>query len=79
MKSEAMNQFLADVMSGRYNRRDLFRRAAALGLGATAATSLINHVGAQDATPSALTGDLEVFSWWTSPGEHPALEALFAA
>ena len=79
MKSEAMNQFVADVMSGRHNRRDLFRRAAALGISATVAGGLINRAAAQDATPSALTGDLEVFSWWTSPGEHPALEALFTA
>ena len=63
MKSEAMNQFVADVMSGRHNRRDLFRRAAALGISATVAGGLINRAAAQDATPSALTGDLEVFSW----------------
>ena len=37
MKSEAMNLFVADVMSGRHNRRDLFRRAAALGISATVA------------------------------------------
>ena len=24
-------------------------------------------------------GSLEVFSWWTSPGEAPALQALFDA
>jgi len=79
VKSEAMNQFVADVMSGGHSRRDLFKRAAALGLSATAVTALIQRAAAQDASPAAsdLTGSLEIFSWWTSPGEAPALEALF--
>ena len=80
MKSDAMSLFVADVMSGRHNRRDLFRRAAALGIGASTAGALIQRAAAQDASPAAsdLTGSVEIFSWWTSPGEHPALEALFA-
>ncbi|MDQ2683282.1 MAG: extracellular solute-binding protein [Chloroflexota bacterium] len=80
MKSDAIGTFMAAVASGRHSRRDLFRQAAALGLSATAASALIQRAGAQDASPAAsdLTGDLEIFSWWTSPGEAPALEALFA-
>jgi glucose/mannose transport system substrate-binding protein len=79
VKSDALHSFVADAMSGRLSRREMFARAAALGLSATAASSLVDLAAAQDATPSSLTGKLEVFSWWTSPGEHPALEALFAA
>ena len=79
MKSEAMDQFVADGISGTQNRRDLFKRAAALGLSATVATRFIDGASAQEASPAAsdLTGSLEIFSWWTSPGEAPALEALF--
>jgi len=29
-------------------------------------------------TPSGLTGELEIFSWWTTGGEAAGLEALFA-
>ena len=71
MKSDALNSFVSDAMSGRHSRRELFKQAAALGIGATAAGALINRAAAQG------TGSLEIFSWWTSPGEAPALEALF--
>jgi glucose/mannose transport system substrate-binding protein len=37
---------------------------------------LVLGVSAQD---ESVTGDLEVFSWWTSGGEAAALDALFAA
>ncbi len=67
---------LAAGLSGRASRRTLLRGAAALGLAAPMA-SVLGRAGAAQGTPA--TGDLEVFSWWTSPGEAPALEALFAA
>ena len=81
MKSDALNSFVVEVVSGRHSRRELLQRAAALGIGATAAAGFIDSASAQDTgTPSAGgTGSLEVFSWWTSEGEHPALVALFDA
>jgi glucose/mannose transport system substrate-binding protein len=36
-------------------------------------------LGAVSAQDESVTGDLEVFSWWTSGGEAAALDALFAA
>ena len=72
MKLDALNAFIAEAVSGTHNRRDLMKRAAALGIGATAAASFLTHV---ESTLAA--GQLEVFSWWTSEGEHPALVALF--
>src|SRR6187200_83782 len=38
-------------------------------------------VAAQDATPAGGTPEdqLEIFSWWTTGGEHAGLEQLFAA
>ena len=74
MKSDAFNSFVADVVSGTHSRRDLMKRAAALGIGATAAAGFLTQIESVRAA-----GNLEVFSWWTSEGEHPALEALFAA
>ncbi|HQY30158.1 MAG TPA: ABC transporter substrate-binding protein [Thermomicrobiales bacterium] len=72
MKSDALNSFVADVVSGSHSRRDLMKKAAALGIGAAAAGTFIAHVESASAA-----GQLEVFSWWTSEGEHPALVALF--
>ena len=61
------------VMTSRASRRGVLKGGAALGLGAVSLGSLGAHRGfAQEEG-----GTLEVFSWWTSPGEAPALQALF--
>ncbi|MCA9862065.1 MAG: extracellular solute-binding protein [Thermomicrobiales bacterium] len=58
----------------RASRRGMLKGGAALGLGALGLGSLARGTTfAQDET------QLEVFSWWTSPGEAPALQALFDA
>jgi glucose/mannose transport system substrate-binding protein len=63
------------AMTSRASRRGVLKGGAALGLGAMSLGSLGPHrVSAQDDG-----GTLEVFSWWTSPGEAPALQALFDA
>ena len=74
MKSEALNTFVAEAISGRHSRRELFKRAAALGIGASAAAGFLTSLESARAA-----GKLEIFSWWTSEGEHPALVALFDA
>ncbi len=76
---DGLIQVIAQHMSGPVSRRALLQRAAALGLGASVAglASRTAPVTAQG-TPAA-AGSLEVFSWWTSPGEAPALQALFDA
>jgi glucose/mannose transport system substrate-binding protein len=61
-------------LSHRASRRGILKGSAALGLGALSTGPLANRLAAaQDA------GSLEIFSWWTSPGEAPALQALFNA
>ncbi|HEY8447721.1 MAG TPA: ABC transporter substrate-binding protein [Thermomicrobiales bacterium] len=76
---EAVNSLVMDVLHGRLSRRDVMKRAAAIGLSASTIGMLmrISEAAAQG-TPAA-GGSLEVFSWWTSPGEAPALQALFDA
>lgn len=74
MKSETFDAFVADVFSGSHSRRDLLKRAAALGIGASAAAGFLTTIESARAA-----GSLEIFSWWTSEGEHPALVALFDA
>lgn len=65
---------LTKALGSRASRRGIMKGGAALGLGALAMGPLGSRLaGAQDA------GSLEVFSWWTSPGEAPALQALFDA
>lgn len=65
---------LSKLLSARATRRGTLKGGAALGLGALAARGLGSQFAvAQDAN------SLEVFSWWTSPGEAPALQALFDA
>lgn len=65
---------LSKLLSSRASRRTTLKGGAALGLGALAARGLGHSLAAaQDAN------SLEVFSWWTSPGEAPALQALFDA
>lgn len=62
------------LMTSRASRRGILTGGAALGLGATSLGQLGTHLAsAQEG------GTLEVFSWWTSPGEAPALQALFDA
>jgi glucose/mannose transport system substrate-binding protein len=52
----------------------MLKGSAALGISALGLGSLTREMTfAQDET------QLEVFSWWTSPGEAPALQALFDA
>ena len=58
----------------RASRRGVLKGGAALGLGSLASGPLASRgVAAQG------DNQLEVFSWWTSPGEAPALQALFDA
>lgn len=65
---------LSKLLSSRTSRRGTLKGGAALGLGALASRGLGHQfAAAQDAN------SLEVFSWWTSPGEAPALQALFDA
>ena len=65
---------LTNAFASRASRRGVLKGGAALGLGSLSLGSLgSNLAAAQDA------GSLEVFSWWTSPGEAPALQALFDA
>lgn len=65
---------LAKVFASRASRRGVMKGGAALGLGALSLGPLGSRL-------AAAQGDnqLEVFSWWTSPGEAPALQALFDA
>ncbi len=72
---DTVNDLLAATLSGRLSRREALKRAAALGLSAPMLGLLLRtrSAAAQGA------GNLEIFSWWTSPGEAPALEKLFEA
>lgn len=64
---------VAKTLAARASRRGILKGAAALGfVGLAAGRAGRVPVGAQE-------GQLEVFSWWTSPGEAPALQALFDA
>lgn len=63
---------VSQALSARKSRRFVMQgAAAAAALAATARFGAL-PVGAQE-------DQLEVFSWWTSPGEAPALQALFDA
>ncbi|MBA3415170.1 MAG: carbohydrate ABC transporter substrate-binding protein [Chloroflexia bacterium] len=70
---------LRTKLGGRASRRNVLKGSAAVGAGALGVGRLGGFAAAQDASPTAAaaTGGLEVFSWWTSPGEAPALQALF--
>jgi trehalose/maltose transport system substrate-binding protein len=63
---EDVNELLAESLSGRTSRRDILKRAAALGLSAPLVGVLMSAHGAsaQDATPA---GTAEVGSWITQP------------
>jgi glucose/mannose transport system substrate-binding protein len=63
---------LMHAFSSRATRRRVLKGSAALGVGSVFAGPLGGRLAAaQDA------GKLEVFSWWTSPGEAKALQSLF--
>jgi glucose/mannose transport system substrate-binding protein len=65
---------LRKTLASRASRRGVLKGGAAAGLGALSLGPIGTRLAAaQDA------GSLEVFSWWTSPGEAPALQALFDA
>ena len=62
------------AMRTRASRRGVLKGGAAVGVGAMALGTLGSRLAAaQDGST------LEVFSWWTSPGEAPALQSLFDA
>lgn len=56
------------------SRRDVMQGAAALGIGALGLRPWESRMAAAQEANS-----LEVFSWWTSPGEAAALQTLFDA
>jgi len=60
--------------TSRASRREVLKGGAALGFGALALGPLTSRLAAAKGEDS-----LEVFSWWTSPGESKALQALFDA
>ena len=69
-------------MKARQDRRfSLNRRAFAGGSAAVLATAPWMRAGAQGATPAPAGGEgepeLEIFSWWTNPGEADGLQQLF--
>ena len=71
-RSTGIHDLVTATLAGRLSRREAIKRASALGVGATAFMAMARgQVAAQAST------ELEIFSWWTSPGEAPALEALF--
>ena len=69
-------------MSARWSRREFVKRAgtaagvAAFGAGAI---DILEACGQQSAQPVGgnLTGNLEIFSWWTAGGEADGLNELF--
>lgn len=63
-------------LTNRATRRTVLKGATAVGAGSLGLGRLGGVAAAQDAAGEA---QLEVFSWWTSPGEAPALQALFDA
>ena len=60
------------VLASRASRRGVLKGGAALGLGSLALGPLALRGAAAQGEDT-----LEVFSWWTSPGEAKALQALF--
>jgi glucose/mannose transport system substrate-binding protein len=65
---------MTKAMMSHASRRGVLKGGAALGLGSLAFRPLGGRLAAaQDA------GSLEIFSWWTSPGEATALQTLFDA
>src|SRR5215216_2394901 len=62
------------AMTARASRRGVLKGGAALGIGAIGLGQLGSRLAAAQAEDA-----LEIFSWWTSPGESKALQALFDA
>ena len=62
----------------RFRRRDFLRGSLALGTSAAAMAALAS-CGLPGSTPGQRRrrARLEIFSWWTSPGEVEALDALY--
>jgi glucose/mannose transport system substrate-binding protein len=84
--SKAAQKLMADCLAGTVSRRDLVKRAAAIGLSVPAFATLVRSNAYAQGTPApgpspdpSVTGDFEVFSWWTSGGEAAALDELFKA
>jgi glucose/mannose transport system substrate-binding protein len=74
IKEEDAVHDVTKMLATRASRRGVMQGSAALGLGVMSLGPLERYAAAaQDA------GKLEVFSWWTSPGESKALQALFDA
>lgn len=73
-RADSVRSMMGDVLAGRISRREMVKRATAIGISAPVIASMM-HTTARKAMAA---GDLEIFSWWTSAGEAPALEALFA-
>jgi glucose/mannose transport system substrate-binding protein len=65
---------MTKAMTSRASRRGVLKGGAALGIGAIGLSPLGSRLAAAQAEDA-----LEVFSWWTSPGEAKALQALFDA
>ena len=65
---------MTKAMMSRASRRGVLRGGAALGLGSLALGPLGGRLAAAQEA-----GSLEIFSWWTSPGEATALQTLFDA
>jgi glucose/mannose transport system substrate-binding protein len=65
-----MDGAFANTVSRRASRRTLVKGGVALG-----AMTLL--AGRLPLGRAAAAGKLEIFSWWTSPGEAPALQSLF--
>jgi glucose/mannose transport system substrate-binding protein len=65
---------MTKAMAARASRRGVLKGGAALGIGAIS----LGPLGTRQAVAQAEDA-LEVFSWWTSPGEAKALQALFDA
>ena len=65
---------LMGKFASRASRRGVLKGGAALGIGAVG----LGHLGSRLVSAQG-EDSLEVFSWWTSPGEAKALQALFDA
>ena len=65
---------LTRKFASRASRRGVLKGGAALGIGAVGLGQLGSRLVSAQGEDS-----LEVFSWWTSPGESKALQALFDA
>ena len=65
---------MTKAMTSRASRRGVLKGGAALGIGAVG----LGQLGSRPAAAQA-EDKLEIFSWWTSPGESKALQALFDA